>query len=80
MRLVYTHKYTGKTYVTGIELKVGDKIAVWWKPKYDVVTGFKPHPKYDEMFNTKGARIASFAISELGMTIPPNGEYELISR
>lgn len=66
----------------GIDLKVGDKIKVWWRPGYDVIESFRPHPKYDEMFNTKGARIAKFSLcSGSGeMTIGPEGQYEVIEQ
>lgn len=60
-------------------MTVGDKIKVWYKPGYDIITALRPHPKFDEMFNTKGGQIASFALGT-GMTIEPDMCYDVYEK
>jgi hypothetical protein len=57
------------------ELKVGDLVEVWWKPKKTLIMSLRPHPKYNEMFGVDGAMIGDF--SGIEMTIEPHQLYKV---
>ena len=64
--------------VEGSALKVGDTIAVWWKPGRDRITELRPYTGPLAHIFPSGASLASFALYRTGMTID-NGElYEVI--
>jgi len=72
--------------ILGKNLKVGNTIKVWWdrsdrgaKPNEDKIVKLT---KYDGPLNhifKHGARIAEFAYSKVGMTIPNDEVYEVVS-
>ena len=59
----------------GTELKIGDLVEVWWKPKKALFMSLRPHPKYKEMFGVDGAMIGDFSGTE--MTIEPHQLYKV---
>lgn len=69
--------------VSGCDLRVGDKISVWWSkegqpPNLDTITALQPYRGH--LACLKGAQLASFALNRTGMTIPATGRYEVHSR
>jgi hypothetical protein len=68
--------------ITGSELKVGDTITVWWGSNRDTIIGLVPYVEFSPLMSLfpNGARIATFAINQGGMTIENDGRYELVSR
>jgi hypothetical protein len=62
--------------VTGREIRVGDVVDVWWKPRRDVVVDLV---SYDCTVYPEGARIATFA-SDLRMTIPDDERFQVVVR
>ena len=66
--------------LSGLQLRVGDTIKVWWKPGQDTITGLTPYKgPLSSLWGGK-ARLASFALYKVGMTIEPQMMYEVISR
>lgn len=65
--------------ILGASLKVGDTIAVWWKPGRDTITELKPYAGPLAHLWKGKARIASFAILTTGMTIDPNERFQRIA-
>lgn len=63
------------TRVKGKDLRQGDVVAVWWKPRQDTVTGFRPYVGPHAGFS----RIAEF-VQVKGMTIEDEGYYEVLNR
>jgi hypothetical protein len=64
-----------KEWTLGKHLKVGDVIEVWWQPGRDRITNLKPYKgSLSHIWNGE-ARLASFAISKIGMTIEPDAPY-----
>jgi hypothetical protein len=61
---------------SGLELKVGDTIKVWWGNGRDTIIALR---KYDgalaSLWEGK-AQIADFALNKVGMTIEPELMYE----
>jgi hypothetical protein len=64
----------------GNDLKVGDIIKVWWKPSRDVITELKPYDGSLSYLWKDGAKLASFAINQTGMTIILGDYYEVVDR
>jgi len=63
-------------YVPGKELKVGDRIRVWWHPGTDLITAL--HPYAGKLSDMAGSRIADLAINPTGMTIEPEIPFEVV--
>ena len=66
--------------VKGSELKVGDSIKVWWKPKVDTITALHPYTGPLTHLFPEGAQIAEFAILRGGMTIDNSDYEEVVAR
>jgi hypothetical protein len=69
--------------LTTENLRIGDTIEVWWKPKRDTITHFTPYAgplakAGVAPFNK--AIIAYFAICTGGMTMFPDEEYKVVNR
>ena len=64
--------------VRGTALRVGDTIEVWWRPGRDTITALAPYTGPLAYLWPEGARIASFALNRTGMTIEPQGSYQLL--
>ena len=58
------------------KLKVGDTIAVWWRPNRDTITALYPYKGPLECL--RGGQIAIFALLKGGMTIEPGSQYEVL--
>lgn len=67
------------TTILGRDLRVGDTISVWWKPKQDTITRIEPYTGPLVSLLGEGTRIAYFAICTGGMTIPPDARHELVA-
>lgn len=65
--------------VSGSELRVGQTIAVWWKPQRDTITGLTPYVGPLAYLFPSGAQLAEFALYKVGMTIDNADIYEVIS-
>lgn len=65
--------------VRGASLKVGDTVAVWWRPKRDTITALRPYTGPLAHLFPKGAQIAEFALLRGGMTIDNDDSYEVTS-
>ena len=63
--------------VTAEELRVGDVIEVWWRPKRDTIIALRPYDGQLECL--RGGRLADFALLRTGMTIEPGSEYRRLS-
>lgn len=59
------------------ELQVGDTIEVWWSPRRDTITRLSPYT--GPLACLKGAKIASFALNRVGMTLEPGAIYVRIA-
>ena len=67
-------------FVLGTKLRIGDTIAVWWKPGRDTITALRLYTgAHYDLWDGK-ARIADFALNKTGMTIEPRSRYEVIAR
>lgn len=64
--------------VTTEELRVGDTIEVWWKPKRDTIIRIEPYNGPLEF--AKDAVIAYFGICTGGMTMFPGEDYKVVNR
>ena len=62
----------------GHQLKVGDTLEVWWKPRRDTITALRPFTGPLADLWPEGAKIVSFAILQGGMTIGGNDVFEVI--
>jgi hypothetical protein len=72
---------SGSSYIEAVrsaaELKVGDTIAVFWKPGRDTITALRP---YDgQLACMQDARIAEFALNPVGMALEAHLHYEVIA-
>ncbi len=67
--------------VQGKDLRVGDTIKTWWTPGRDTIIALRPYTGVykDSLFNGE-ARIAEFAILNVGMTIEPQMDFTVIAR
>jgi hypothetical protein len=69
--------------VKGQDLRVGDTIDIWWPPGKATIIELELYegPLYCLLKgNAAGEpRIAKFAVSKVGMTIPPGTIYEVVS-
>lgn len=67
--------------VLGKDLKVGDVIEVWWKPKRDQIIALKPYNNKTMLKiwekHEGDPRLADFAINRVGMTIEPQMIYKV---
>lgn len=63
----------------GAELKVGDTIAIWWRPGRDTITSLVPYKGPLEHLFPEGAQIAGFALNKCGMTIENDHSFEIIA-
>jgi hypothetical protein len=65
----------------GKHLKVGDTIAVWWKPGHDTILALEPyHGPLAYLWEAQGgARLATFAINRSGMTIDPGERFTVVA-
>lgn len=64
-----------------LELKVGDRIKVWWKgdgstPNTDIITRLVPYR--GPLKCIAGAKLADFQFMRAGMTLEPDSDYELV--
>lgn len=71
-------------HVRGSQLKVGDTIEVWWSipphtPNQDTITKLVPYKGPLAHLWKKGARLADFSRSKVGMTIDNNEDYKVIT-
>ena len=59
------------------DLRVGDTIEVWWKPGQDTITSIKPY-----VGNLSGIMcgVATFALSEIGMSLESGSFHEVMGR
>lgn len=55
--------------ILGKDLKVGDTIEVWWRPRRDTITNLAPYTGPLAYLFKDGARLAEFAICQSGMTV-----------
>jgi hypothetical protein len=65
---------------TGAELKIGDTIEVWWKPRRDTIISLRPYTGRLAYLWETGAQIASFAICTGGMTVGNDEIFEVVAR
>lgn len=66
--------------VAGKDLKVGDIITTWWEPGTDMIKGLTPYTgNYERDPDFRGARIASFGILKVGMTIFPDEHFSVVN-
>lgn len=63
-------KLDTKTRVRGRQLAVGDIVEVWWGAHADRITALRRYNGPLCYLWPAGARLADFAISKVGMTIP----------
>lgn len=73
-------KTTRTKWVSGAQLRVGDTIAVWWAPGRDTITKLEPYTGPLAHLWPDGARIATFAICQGGMTVGNGDREELVGR
>jgi hypothetical protein len=62
----------------GAELKVGDTIAVWWRPGRDHIIRLEPYQGRLAYLFPKGAQLAYFALCHSGMTIDNDDVYSVV--
>jgi len=61
----------------GKDLKTGDVLKVWWKPRRDAIVSIAPYGGSLAHLFPEGASIASFALCASGMTIDHGAYYDL---
>jgi len=66
--------------VLGSELRAGDTIEVWWKPRRDTLLELRPYHGPLEHVFAQGASIARFALLSGGMTIDHGELFTVIAR
>lgn len=66
--------------ITGVDLRVGDTIEVWWNPKRDTITSLRPYNGPLAHLFKDGVSLAEFAILKSGMTIDHGETFTLIAR
>lgn len=66
--------------VYGSDLKVGDTIETWWHPGRDTITDLFPYIGPLAHLWQGTARIAAFALNNVGMTIEPQMRYTVVAR
>lgn len=59
------------------DLCVGDTIEVWWKPGKDTITAISP---YDGNLSDIMCGVATFALSEVGMSLEIGSYFEVVGR
>lgn len=64
---------------SGNELKVGDSIAVMWRPGRDTITALRPYTGPLAPLFSAGASLASFGINASGMTIDHDQTFEVMA-
>jgi hypothetical protein len=62
--------------VLGKDLKPGDTIEVWWRPKRDTITAIRPYA--GRLNLPEGTQIADFLLSHAGMTIMGDEAFEVL--
>lgn len=63
--------------VLGKDLKVGDVVKVWWSPGFDKIVGLRPYN--GRLDCLKDAKLADFALYQVGMTIEAGIVFEVVS-
>ena len=66
--------------VTGADLRVGDTIEVWWRPRRDTITELREYTGRLRHLWKRGARLASFGICKSGMTCGNDEDFKRIVR
>ncbi len=66
--------------VLGSELRPGDTIQVWWRPRRDTITALRPYRGPLAGLFPEGAQIAEFALGACGMTIDNGDLYDVLAR
>jgi hypothetical protein len=72
-------KEQGGEYVGAADLRIGDVVEVWWKPRRDVITGIKPYTG-PLMCLGEGAKIIEFANCPGGMTLAGDDGMTVLAR
>ncbi|MDE2022478.1 MAG: hypothetical protein KGI71_06220 [Patescibacteria group bacterium] len=62
------------------QLKVGDTIAVWWKPNRDTITKLTRYDGPLLGLLGEGTMLAEFALNKTGMTLEAGSFYEVFNR
>lgn len=62
----------------GSELKIGDAIEIWFGPKVDRIVALTPYTGPLAHLFPKGASIAAFQVSRLGMTIDHGAQFNVV--
>ncbi|BAU40175.1 hypothetical protein [Ralstonia phage RSP15] len=65
--------------VLGKDLRVGDVIEVFWKPRKDTILELTPYEGALKNIFPEGAQIAKFVFVD-SMTIENNQTYEVVNR
>lgn len=68
-----------KTTIAANQVKVGDTVEVWWRPRRDTVTAIEPYKGPLECM--QGGWIFKFALlaAKNGMSVAPGDMFELIT-
>lgn len=64
------------TIKSGLDLRVGDCIKVWWRPGTDKIVRLRPYTGPLDL--GEGTMIADFALYKVGMTIEPGSDFEVV--
>jgi len=62
----------------GRELRVGDWVAVWWRPYLDVITHLEPYDGKLGHAWPNGAQIATFEVNKTGSTIGNDEPFSVV--
>lgn len=62
----------------GSELRPGDVIEVWWRPRRDVIISLRPYAGPLASLFPEGAQLAEFALNRIGMTIDNSDTFVLV--
>jgi hypothetical protein len=63
--------------VRGCDLRIGNMIAVWWKPGYDIITELRPYSGPLIYLFPDGAQLATF-VTRAMMTIENADYYNVV--
>jgi len=62
----------------GTDLRIGDTVDVWWGTGRDTIVSMRPYA--GPLAELAGAKVASFAVNQTGMTIEPGALFEVFHR
>lgn len=64
--------------VFGRDLRIGDTVDVWWGTNRDTIVAMRPYA--GPLARLAGARIAQFAVNQMGMTLEAGALFEVFHR